>query len=76
MKTSYPFLVITKKYNLDYGQVCLAADYAKNFGPNQTGYKAFVSIPDAALREIQTVNSQFREMQAGTRDWMDGFEIP
>lgn len=81
MKTGYPFLVIAKKHNLDYGQVLMAADYGRFTGTppgterSQTGYAAFNSIPDAAMADINAASNHFAAQQRGEVAMSDYVDI-
>ena len=81
MKTGYPFLAISKKHNLDYADVLMAADYGRFLGITprteraQAHYKAFMAIPDEAMKDIIRASNEFVRMQDGDLFWQNGHEI-
>ena len=81
MKTGYPFLKLSQKYNLDYSAVLIAADYMKKHPQSHRypqGIRAFAGLgpkPETILKEIDSVNYEFASMQAGFIDWQAGHEI-
>lgn len=73
MKTGYPFLAISRKYNLEYADVLAVADRMKNLAPHE---EFFVDGPMAdALGDINKATTHFAAQQSGLIEMQDYVDI-
>lgn len=70
MKTGYPFLAISKKHNVEYGIVLKAAElFYKAVVPT------FIQSGSALEADILSACAQHRDLQNGTRDFSEQYQI-
>lgn len=77
MKTSYPYLVISRKYNIDYSIILMAAEYLlkKNTANRLMQYNRYVILSRFIIEDIKLVTIQHNLMVEGKVDWNSGYEV-
>lgn len=70
---TYPFLRIAKRFDVDYSDVLLAADFATHQARELPGADgAIQNLPTAVLHEIGRAVGVQEQIRNGQIDWMTG----